>query len=57
MTQADTQRTEREPDPRDPDYSRPGFFADHNCWKCRNGQQSCVRGDPRCCEYPHARND
>ena len=44
-------------DPRDPDYSRPGIFATHNCWKCRDGQQPCVCGDPRRCEYPHARND
>ena len=44
-------------DPRDPDYSRPGIFATHNCWKCRDGQQPCVCGDPRRCEYPHARDN
>lgn len=44
-------------DPRDPDYSRPGIFATHNCWKCKDGQKPCVTGNPRGCEYPHARND
>ena len=44
-------------DPRAPDYSRPGIFATHNCWKCRDGQQPCVCGDPCRCEYPHARDD
>jgi len=44
-------------DPRAPDYSRPGIFATHNCWKCRDGQQPCAQGDPRRCEFPHARND
>src|SRR5690348_9328018 len=44
-------------DPRDPDYSRPGIFSTHNCWKCRDGELICVRLDPRGCEFPHARND
>ena len=47
-------------DPRDPDYSRPGIFAHHNCWKCKNGSQPnlCPTPDrPGNCGYPHARND
>jgi hypothetical protein len=43
-------------DPRDPDPSREGVFRDHNCWKCDNGRLPC-KGDPRACEYLHARND
>lgn len=50
-----TIRTPR--DPRDPDYSRPGIFAEHNCWKCKNGTKPCVGGNPHACEYPRARND
>lgn len=46
-----------EPDPRDPDHSRPGIFAAHNCWKCNSGAKPCVNGSPRRCDYPHARND
>lgn len=45
------------PDPRDPDYSRPGIFATHNCWKCQSGKMPCKSGNPHDCEYPHARND
>ena len=44
-------------DPRDPDPSRPGIFRDHNCYRCKDGTQPCVGGNPRQCEYPHARND
>lgn len=44
-------------DPRDPDYSQEGMFVLHNCWKCQNGAARCVSGNPRQCEYPHARND
>lgn len=44
-------------DPRDPDPSRPGIFRDHNCWKCKDGAEPCVKSNPRQCEYPHARND
>jgi hypothetical protein len=44
-------------DPRDPDYSRPGIFADHNCWKCKDGKLPCAKGNPRSCENLHARND
>lgn len=49
----------REPpvDPREPDYSRPGIFATHNCWKCQHGRLTCVTLDPRGCEYPRARNE
>jgi len=36
---------------------RHGMFRDHSCWKCREGERPCVVGDPRQCEYPHARND
>lgn len=44
-------------DPRDPDPSRPGIFRDHNCYRCKDGTQPCVKGNPNQCEYPHARND
>jgi hypothetical protein len=44
-------------DPRDPDTSRTGVFVLHNCWRCQNGAARCVSGDPRQCEYLHARND
>jgi hypothetical protein len=33
------------------------MFRDHSCWKCQDGTMPCVRGEPRQCEYPHARND
>lgn len=44
-------------DSRDPDHSRSGIFVLHNCWKCGDGARPCVAGNPRQCEYPHARND
>lgn len=44
-------------DPRDPDHTREGIFVYHNCWKCDDGKKPCVKGNPRRCEYPHARND
>lgn len=50
-------RLQKAADPRDPDYSRPGIFATHNCWKCSDGAKPCVQGGPHRCEYPHARND
>ena len=34
-----------------------GMFRDHSCWKCMDGKKACVAGNPRQCEYPHARND
>ena len=49
--------SDQKPDPRDPDYSRDGIFVYHNCWKCKSGEKPCVVGNPRQCEYPHARND
>lgn len=48
------------PDPRDPDYSRPGIFAHHNCSRCKDGAElsRCPTPDrPGNCGYPHARND
>lgn len=36
---------------------RPGIFNHHNCWRCHSGELPCVNGNPRGCEYPHARND
>jgi hypothetical protein len=45
------------PHPMDPDPSRPGIFRDHNCYRCRDGAKPCVNGNPRQCEFPHARND
>lgn len=44
-------------DPRDPDPTREGIFVYHNCYRCQSGKRACVRGDPRRCEFPHARND
>jgi hypothetical protein len=44
-------------DPRDPDPTKEGIFVHHNCWKCHDGELPCVKGNPRACEYPHARND
>ena len=46
-----------QPDPRDPDPSRPGIFRDHNCWACKDGAQPCREGNSSQCPYPHARND
>jgi hypothetical protein len=50
------------PDPRDPRpeaemAGRDGMFRDHNCYRCKDGERACVRGNPRQCEFPHARND
>ncbi len=42
-------------DSRDP--TRTGMFILHNCWKCSDGKRACVVGNPRQCEYPHARDD
>lgn len=44
-------------DPRDPDYTKEGIFQYHRCWKCNDGEKPCVNGNPRQCDYPHARND
>lgn len=44
-------------DPRDPHPTREGMFRLHNCARCGSGKRPCVRGNPRQCEYPHARND
>lgn len=52
-----TKRTIISPDPRDPDYTRSGMFILHNCFRCKDGREACVVGNPRQCEYPHARND
>lgn len=44
----------------EPDDSRPGIFANHNCWKCKDGTDltKCPTPDrPGNCGYPHARND
>ncbi|MDE2097067.1 MAG: hypothetical protein KGL39_07460 [Patescibacteria group bacterium] len=49
-------------DPRD---SRPAsemvgraeVFRDHNCARCDSGLKPCVRGNPRSCDWLHARND
>ena len=43
-----------------PDNSRPGIFANHNCWKCKDGADlsKCPTPNrPGNCGYPHARND
>ena len=44
-------------DSRDPDPTKTGMFVLHNCWRCQNGAARCVFGNPRQCEYLHARND
>jgi hypothetical protein len=47
-------------DPRDPRRLLPGMdpmFRDHNCARCKSGERACVRGNPRRCEWPRARND
>jgi DNA-binding transcriptional regulator YdaS (Cro superfamily) len=44
-------------DLRDPDPRRVGIFQTHNCSRCKDGALPCVRGQPRQCEYLHARND
>jgi hypothetical protein len=44
-------------DPRDPDPTREGIFRYHNCYRCKDGTQPCVRGNSHGCEFPHARND
>lgn len=41
----------------EPRHLRTGMFVLHDCWKCRDGKFRCVIGNPRQCEYPHARND
>ena len=48
------------PDPRDPDYSRPGIFTHHNCSRRKDGTDlsRCPTPDrPGNCGYPQARND
>jgi len=37
--------------------TKTGMFVLHSCWKCNDGEKPCVVGNPRQCEYPHARND
>lgn len=39
------------------DPSKDGLFRYHRCWKCNDGAQPCVQGQPSRCEYPKARND
>jgi hypothetical protein len=56
-TRDDEIRVRFAPEPRDPDPSREGIFRDHNCYRCQSGEKPCVAGNPRQCEYPHARND
>jgi len=43
--------------PADAPSQRDGIFRDHSCWKCKDGKEPCVVGNPSRCEYPHARND
>lgn len=44
-------------DPREPDHSRQGMFAYHDCHRCDHGAKPCVNGGAHRCGYPHARND
>lgn len=39
------------------DAAKTGLFVAHRCWRCKDGERPCVQGEPRRCEYPHARND
>lgn len=55
-----TEQSKLPVDPRDPDYSRSGIFADHNCWKCKDGTRPDLCPTPNRpgnCGHPHARND
>ena len=50
------------PDPRDPRpnskmIGRDENFRYHNCARCDSGKRLCVRGDPRNCDWLHARTD
>jgi hypothetical protein len=36
---------------------RRGIFRDHTCYRCKDGERPCVRGNPGNCSFPHARND
>jgi hypothetical protein len=40
----------------EPDHTRPGIFADHNCAGCSSGKSLCVEGNPLNCSWPVARN-
>lgn len=49
-------------DPRDPRsdadmIGRHPIFRNHNCYRCKDGEKSCVKGNPRNCDFLHARND
>ena len=49
-------------DPRDPraDHEMAGrepIFRYHNCARCQDGEQPCVRGNPRGCGFLHAKSD
>lgn len=39
------------------DPTKTGMFVLHRCWKCNDGERPCVAGEPRQCEFPHARDD
>ena len=57
LEQRDERLVEIGVDPRDPDYTRVGMFVLHNCARCKDGREPCITGNPRQCEYPHARDD
>jgi len=44
-------------DAREPDHTKKGMFVLHRCWKCNDGARPCPQGNPRQCEFPHARDD
>jgi len=46
-----------QPDPRDPRPGVEGFWAYHNCSRCRDGEKPCVKGGHHQCDWPHARDD
>lgn len=40
-----------------PDRTKPAPFDYHNCYRCKNGVQPCVKDSTSGCEYLRARND
>ncbi len=44
------------PKPKKP-FKPTGIFLDHSCYRCKDGEKACIRGNPHQCDYPHARND
>jgi hypothetical protein len=47
-------RSEVRYDSRKPDYTKKGVFIYYSCYRCKNGEKACVRGNPRQCEHLRA---